>query len=288
MRTIINIFILFALIQCNSKFSSNHERFPGMVFIKGGRFQMGNDSVFIRKLAIDYKLPYDYLASEEPKHTVVVSSYYIDKYEVTNIEFKRFIDANPEWKKENISPDLHNGNYLKTWSYGNYPAGEDSLPVTNVCWYAAMAYSKWVGKRLPSEAEWEYAAKAGKDQFLLYPWGNAEPDTSKANYRLSGYQHAVKVGKYPPNEIGLYDLAGNVWEYCLDRWDDHFYSSSPVNNPISGKDSLDNFLLVKTRRVIRGGSWGAGKVNLMIDFRDSHPTIGAGDHVGFRCVKDIK
>jgi sulfatase modifying factor 1 len=284
----ISIFISAIASTCSPKVASNASPYRDMVLIKGGTFYMGSDSADIRALTVKFKLPFDYLATEIPRHKVQVHSFYMDKYEVTNAEFKKFIDANPQWKKENISPSLHNGSYLKTCTNNSYPQGEDNYPVTNITWYAAMAYAKWAGKRLPSEAEWEYAAKSGRDVQLQYPWGNDAPDSSKANYIKSGIKHATTVGGYAPNAAGLYDMAGNVWEYCLDAWDDKFYQHSPVSHPVSGQDSLANYLAIKTRRVIRGGSWGGGAVNMRTTFRDSHPVTGAGDHVGFRCVKDVK
>jgi len=277
-----------SLSLCKFEYTSADEiHYANMVFVKGGTFDMGSDSLQIRALADKLKLPYDYLSGEVPMHKVKLSSFYIDKYEVTNNEYKKFIDANPQWKRENIASSFTNGNYLKTWTDDNYPKGEDNYPVTNITWYSAMAYAKWIGKRLPTEAEWEFVARdRGKD--LQYPWGNEIPDSSKANYGKSKIGHAIFVGSYPSNKLGVYDLAGNVWEYCLDAWDNNFYQHSPVDNPVSGKDSLKNYFEIKTRRVIRGGSWGGGSANLRTTFRDSHPVNGAGDHVGFRCVKDIK
>lgn len=259
-----------------------------MVLVKGQTFAMGSDSEAIQTLATRYHLPYDYLSPEVPVHKVRLSSFYIDKYEVTNAAYKVFIEANPEWKKENINPSLSNGNYLKSWVNSNYPVGEENFPVCNVPWFAAMAYAKWAGKRLPSEAEWELAAKNGTGENIDFPWGNDLPDSLKANYGKSNIGHAIAVGHYKPNALGLFDLAGNVWEYCLDAWDDKFYQHCPLTNPVAGKDSLTNYLIIKTRRVIRGGSWGGSAINLRTTFRDSHPVNGAGDHVGFRCVKDVE
>jgi formylglycine-generating enzyme required for sulfatase activity len=120
-----------------------------------------------------------------------------------------------------------------------------------------------------------------------FPWGNAAVDPIRANYGDSGIGMTTPVGRYPPNGYGLYDLAGNVWEYCLDAWQEDFYTVSPVENPIAGDHWFtgDDYLQVTTRRVIRGGSWGGGAVNLRVAYRDSHPPSGAGDHVGFRCAK---
>lgn len=243
---------------------------------------MGTDSERIKELCKSQDLPYDYLSPETPTHTVSISSFYMDKFEVTNEEFKKFVDENPFWRKNNIPDSLHNGNYLKSWSNDQYPAGEGKLPVNFVSWYAAMAYSKWAGKRLPTEAEWEFAARAGQKN-KEYPWGTDAIDSSFANYG-NQKKHLTPVGTYEPNAYGIYDMAGNVWEYCLDEWDQNYYAKSSKDNPVAGIDPQGNYLQTKTRRVIRGGSFQGSAINLRVSFRDSHPVNGAGIHVGFRCV----
>lgn len=120
----------------------------GMVLIPAGEFRMGSNDNEAEE-------------SEKPVHTVYLDVFYMDVYEVTNAEYKKFIDANPEWGKDRIPDDYHFGNYLKHWDGNNYPSGKGAHPVVHVSWYGAMAYSQWVGKRLPTEAEWEKAARGG-------------------------------------------------------------------------------------------------------------------------------
>ena len=130
----------------------------GMVLIPAGSFEMGSEDA-------------EAWAHAQPVHTVHLDAFYMDTHEVTNAEFKIFVDANPQWQKDNIEDRFHNGDYLALWSGTDYPAGEGEHPVVFVSWYAAMAYAEWAGKRLPTEAEWEYAARgglAGKE----YPWGD--------------------------------------------------------------------------------------------------------------------
>ncbi|MCG9134729.1 formylglycine-generating enzyme family protein [Candidatus Poribacteria bacterium] len=130
----------------------------GMVLIPEGEFEMGSN---------DGNADND----EQPVHTVHLDAFYIDANEITNGEFKDFVLANPKWQKERIIEKFHDGNYLQDWHGNNFPLGERDHPVRYVSWYAAMAYAVWVDKRLPTEAEWEKAARGGlkkKD----YPWGN--------------------------------------------------------------------------------------------------------------------
>jgi sulfatase modifying factor 1 len=200
---------------------------------------------------------------------------------VSNAEFRMFTEANPQWQPDRLPPDLDNRNYLKHWKLGAL-AREDH-PVVNVNWYAAVAYCRWAGKRLPTGAEWEYAARGGLD--ATFPWGDQPVDDRRANFS-GGLGTTTPIGKYPPNGYGLFDMAGNVWQFLVDEW--RPYSSAPQKNPIAGGNLfLDGtaFLRVKTRRVIRGGSFAAAPVNLWVEYRDSHPPNGSRDFVGFRCAK---
>ena len=248
----------------------------GMVLIPGGEFQMGS---------------YDSEAQddEKPVHTVYVDAFYMDKYEVTNAQYKVFVDANPQWQKVRLSRAYHDGDYLKPWSGNSYPSGKGSHPVVYVSWYAAMAYAQWAGKRLPTEAEWEKAARGGLVR-QNYPWGNGIGST-RANF---GYNvgKTTPVGSYAANGYGLYDMAGNVWEWCLDAYDADFYARSPFWNPIAGDASayqiVNEFRRVKTSRVLRGGSWGVSVSGLRVADRSWNTPTNANDYYGFRCARDVK
>ena len=241
----------------------------GMVLIPAGEFQMGsNDGEF----------------DEKPVHTVYVDAFYMDVYEVTNAQYKEFVDANPQWEKDQIPSRYHDGNYLKHWTGNSYGRGDH--PVVYVSWYAAMAYAEWAGKRLPTEAEWEGAARGG----LLgkkYPWGNLL-DPSKANYRGGG---TTAVGRYLPNKYGLYDVVGNVWEWCLDAYDEGFYKSSPRRNPSVGADGIaqtaSRFTTIKSARVARGGAWSNSRSALRVADRRSLNPVRADNSSGFRCAKTV-
>lgn len=244
------------------------QNYANMVLIPEGRFQMGS-----KNGAFD----------EKPVHTVHVDAFYIDKYEVTNAQYKKFVDANPQWRKHRIPRAYHNGSYLSDWNQNEYPIGKGEHPVTYVSWYAAMAYAQWAGKRLPTEAEWEKAAR-GKGVGQRYPWGNSI-DSDKANY---GTDNTTRVGTYPANH-GLYDMAGNVREWCLDAYQGGFYKSSHRRNPLAGgtlTEVVMHFTNQKGSRVLRGGSWGSTAQTVRVaDRRGSTPTY-ASAYVGFRCVKD--
>lgn len=256
----------------------------GMAYIPSAVYGMGTDPADVPHLQQVFSLKRaELFAAEVPRHNVTLSSFYLDRYEVTNARFKRFIDSNPEWRPERIPSKYHNGNYLKHWNVGSYPAGQADYPVVNVSWYAAVAFCRQVGKRLPTEAEWEYAARGG----LLgkqFPWGDELPDKTRANSQVSGIGGAVPVGSYPANGYGLYDMAGNVWEYLADEWGP--YTEAPQVDPVAGGSLVtdESYLRVTSRRVIRGGSWGGAPVNLRVAYRDSHPPDGAREFVGFRCA----
>ena len=257
-----------------------------MKLIRGRSFSMGSTESEIRAAMTTYGIKHrEVLEAEVPRHKVNLESFYINVHEVTNEEFKRFTDANPEWRKSNLPPALHNGQYLHDWTGNGYPEGKARFPVIYVTWHAAEAFCEWRGERLPTEAEWEFAARGGLED-AEFPWGDQLPGSGRANYSAEGHGQAVQVASYPANGYGLFDMAGNVWEYCLDEWQPDFYRHSPRTAPLAGNRpaTREEFLKVAGRRVIRGGSWGGSPVNLRVTYRDSHPADGAANHVGFRCA----
>ncbi|MDH3245333.1 MAG: formylglycine-generating enzyme family protein [Saprospiraceae bacterium] len=285
MRSILSVLVFGSMIQVACQEADSID--PTMVFVQGGLFLMGTDSLTLDSLVDHYGFPEAYLASEFPPHEISLNSFFIDKTEVTNAGFRKFLLGNSEWQKGKLPDSLHNGNYLQDWNDKTYPPGEDDFPVVNVTWHSAVAYCQCQNKRLPTEAEWEYVARNQGDM-KKYPWGNEEPDSTKANFH-GGIGRPLPVKTFPPNELGVFDLAGNVWEFTLDEWSQDYYKNSPSADPVNGHKNYsdDDLLRVETRRIIRGGSWGGSPVNLRTRFRDSHPPNGAGDHVGFRCVKEV-
>ena len=276
-----------------------------MVLIPAGEFQMGSgpDKVNDR---------------EKPEHTVYVDAFCMDKYPVTNAQYKMFIDVNPQWckpskwDKQNRSKKkvlsifrrFHGVGYLKHWDWNNYPVGKADHPVTHISWFAAMAYAQWVGKRLPTEVEWEKAARGGLTE-QKYPWGNL----LNSHYAHCGQNigETTYVGKYPANNYDLHDMVGNVWEWCLDEHDANFnfYSSLPIRNPIAGVDTeedldllMSDFRNVRTDRVLRGGSlFTSSKPNQIGARREGSPFLTTlfsihsrlfSANIGFRCAWDTR
>lgn len=288
-----------------------------MVLIPSGDFQMGNsdDKANIR---------------ETPVHIVDTDEFYIDKYPVTNEQFRTFLESNPLWRKPSgglwldiqywywsgkkdkretyIFDKYHDGYYLRHWKRDRYPPDKADHPVTHVSWYAAMAYAQWIGKRLPTEAEWEKAARGGIDG-QKYPWGDIM-DHKSANCTEEAFR-TTSIGKYPANEFGVYDIVGNTWEWCLDEYVIDFYTSSVSPNPIAGVDSdedlkelLLNFRLVDSDRVLRGGNsfissepmhtsarLGGKPIHteLVATYLSQYSSTfakGSVANIGFRCVRD--
>ncbi len=229
------------------------------VFIKGGCFEMGDTFG-------------DGDNAEKPVHEVCVDDFYLGKYEVTIGEFRKFVDATGyrteaekgdgcfTWTGEKWEMDRS-----ASWRSPGFPIN-DKHPVVCVSWNDAVAYARWMkgrgGKtyRLPTEAEWEYAARDGGKK-IKYSWGNGEPTGNIADESFKrrfpkwdiwsgyddGYVYTAPVGSFRLNGLGLYDMTGNVWEWCADWYDENYYQNSPKDNPRGpGNGQI---------RVLRGGSW---------------------------------
>lgn len=246
-----------------------------MVRLSGGTFQMGSDEKLLLQQFPDAGAGLrEMLLAETPAHEVTIPPFWIDRFEVTNARFRDFTRARPEWRRERVG-----GDYLRRWSGDRPPAAEADFPVVFVSWQAALAYAEWSGKRLPTEAEWEFAARGGRT--AKYMWGDQDPSPHLANYGESGKHRPVRVGSYPPNPYGLFDLAGNVWEFCLDEWQ----SPYPPGARRQSESDLRRMRDAKAeRRVIRGGSYDGTPFNLRVTARDSHRAKNPVGFVGFRCA----
>lgn len=252
----------------------------GMVLIPEGEFQLGSVSGEAGSV-------------QQKGSPVYINAFYIDKYEVTNAQYKEFVDANPDWTKDNISSRFHDGNYLVNWTNNSFPGDKANHPVIYVSWYGASAYAQWVNKRLPTEAEWEKAARGGVEG-QKYPWGNIIDD-SKVNYSLNvGITGSTTpVGDYPPNGYELYDMIGNVLEWCLDEYDKDYYDEPEKDNPFSGDVSIEgtanNYKSINSSRSLRGGSWvQSGQPRITITYRRGNDPASTSHLTGFRCAKSVK
>lgn len=281
-KFILLIFLAFIYCVCPAQKRVVTVDTKNMVLVKPAIYFRGLDSARL-KAAIDrYHLPADFFSQEYPEIKMYVPAFYIDKYEVTNADYKKFVEANPQWSKASIPDSLHNGDYLKDWKENNYPKGKGNHPVVYVSFLAANAYAKWVGKRLPNEAELEYAAKGTQQQPADFPWGNNDADRQKANFIQSGIGQTTKVGSYAPNTLGLYDMAGNVFEFCLDLWRKNEYAElkqSTIDRGFFQFSPPDRHAVA-----IRGGSWNDDAVKLRTTYRQKIAMTDCSPYVGFRCA----
>jgi sulfatase modifying factor 1 len=237
---VISFFANDALAGKNAKFKvGTISEFPptGMVFVAGGTFQMGSSSGD---------------SDEKPIHTVTVSSFFMDKTEVTQAEYRKVMGKTP-----------------------SHFRGCDDCPVEKVSWHDANAYAKKVGKRLPTEAEWEYAARRG-NKSKGYTYSGSNDLNSAGWYDNNSGRKTHPVAQKQPNELGLFDMSGNVWEWCTDWYDEGYYSGSPQTDP-QGSNS-------GTSRVLRGGSWYYYDFSCRVALRFRNAPVYWYDDLGFRLV----
>jgi formylglycine-generating enzyme required for sulfatase activity len=240
-----------------------------MVLIPAGEFEMGSE---------------DGDGDESPVHTVYLDTYWIDKYEVTNSQYAAFLNAMGNQEEGGVTWLDDDDKYVGIHRSGEIwsaDSGYDDHPVVEVSWHGATAYCEWVGGRLPTEAEWEKAARGGLEG-QTYPWGDAIPTCLQGTE--NGAQSAectaqlVEVGSFTPNGYGLFDMVGNVKEWVADWYDDTYYSSSPSVNPVGPSSG--------TYRVLRGGSWYSYRRDLKVFGRENgYPNYTFHDG-GFRCAME--
>ena len=257
-----------------------------MVFIPAGTFMMGLDSAGLQLEMKRFNQPATFFSQEFPANRVTVRQFYIDKYDVTNSEFKKFINANPQWAKGRLPDSLQDGNYLKDWNGNKYPKGQGSFPVTYVSFYAASAYAHWVRKRLPTESEWEFTAKGVSHNSITFTWGDADASPDNAAYINTSQGHTVKVGSFPPNSLGIYDMAGNVYQFCEDRWRPDQYAKMAR---FAKNRSFSPFTVLQPNvGVIRGGSWNDPPEKLRTTYRVGYAMNKCTALVGFRCAANAE
>lgn len=262
-----------------------------MVLVPGGGYSMGaHDGT-----------NYD----NETSPTIVhLEGFYIDAYEVTNAQYAVFLNKYGRHKDEagHVLLDVDDENCLIEKIEGIYKpkAGHENHPVASVSWYGAAAYTDFYGKRLPTEAEWEKAARGGL-QRAKYPWGDDHPDGTQCNFadKCTGYSwvhwdandtysHTAPVGSFPPNGYGLYDIAGNVWEWCSGKYDPDYYNIYPESDSSESNAAKPPTSVEPTSpSVMRGGSWQSGPSCQRVARRAKRNAYITYQNAGFRCVMDV-
>ena len=210
-------------------------------------------------------------SDEKPQHTITLDAYWIDQTEVTNAMYAKCVQAGA------CQPPISTRSHTHDSYYGN--AQYANYPVIWVSWDDAQAYCQWTGRRLPSEAEWEKAARG--TGALVYPWGNTDPTCVIGNFGLQAGNcvgDTSKVGSYlaGASPYGALDMSGNVWEYVSDWYDESYYNTSSSHNPTGPASG--------STRVIRGGSWYFDTPRVSTSNRGWYVGPG-GDNLGFRCAR---
>ena len=291
----------------------------GMVYIKGGGFLMGSDD----------------FPDSRPLHQVVINDFWMDEHEVTNAEYAQFVKETgyktiaerplnpadyPGVPLDKLVPGsavftptsqpVNLQNPLAWWSYEAGASwqspegktsgikGRENHPVVHISYEDAMAYANWAGKRLPTEAEWEFAAQGGKGNRTYY-WGKELKPNNKwvaniyqgsfpdNNTKEDGYAAAAPVKSFPANPYGLYDMDGNVWEWCSDFYRPDYYAKSPSSNPTGPTDSYDPDEPGVVKRVQRGGSFLCSDqycIRYKAGSRGKGEVTSGSNNLGFRCV----
>jgi formylglycine-generating enzyme required for sulfatase activity len=322
--------------------------FSNMLIIPGGEFEMGGDTPGGFENMPETALAQ---ADELPKHRVKIDSFYMDAHEVSNSQFREFVEATgyvttaekpvdweelkkqlppntPKPPEESLQPSSlvfsyaqkgtpktnlgnwwtfkKNANWRQPYGEGSSIEGKGNHPVVHISWYDAIAYAKWVGKRLPTEAEFEYAMRGGLEN-KMYPWGNTKTkDSNKLANHLQGefpytntvddgFERTAPVKSFPSNNYGLYDMAGNVWEWTNDWYSAKYYhelqrTGETAINPQGPSQSFEVYSTNEKKKALRGGSflcnddWCSGYRNAR-RMRNTPDT--SMEHIGFRCVKDV-
>ena len=249
-----------------------------MVLIPVGEFQMGNRW---EDAAENPNRGHGYFKDQQPVHTVYVDAFFMDIYEVTNVQYQKFLEAAKDWEHDwELSRYDKPYEFHKPDEFFDKPEyNQPNQPIVGLAWKSARDYCKWVGKRLPTEAEWEKAARGGLEG-KRYSWGDS------INPERANYGHNVgkptPVGSYPPeNSYGLHDMMGNVSEWCADWYSPDYYQNSPYHNPPGASwGGAGDY------RVARGGNMGLSS-DWFSNASRTYSSQGVATNYGFRCAKSI-
>lgn len=309
--------LLFTAVRGSSPAQSMIQVPIGMVLVRGGTFLMGStveeverDVKECEKNGIDKSTCQGWYAAEQPSHQVTLNSYYLDTHEVANEAFQIFVDATgyrtTAENEGNARTYLKNDQWMEvegaSWKYPEgkesvFASGRNKHPVVSVSWRDAKSYCEWAGKRLPTEAEWEYAARAGTR--TKYWWGNENPGSRKVENMADesnrrefpgrpwaimegyddGYVRTAPVGSFEANPWGIFDMGGNVREWVQDWYAPDYYQNSPRENP-KGPNA-------GSERILRGGSWYYDPSSLRSTFRQLNFPAFRNANIGFRCAQDV-
>jgi formylglycine-generating enzyme required for sulfatase activity len=279
--------LAFCAIACSPEPQIKPEGSTEMLLLPAGEFLMGGERADLEGFDRGTYLNYE---AEYPRHRVQLSAFYMDKYEVTNAQYRRFLAHLEESGDTSFDhPDQPAGLDHRQQYVGDEMKADDQ-PATGLNWFDAYAYCKWVGKRLPTEAEWEYAARGPGEAYRKYPWGNEAPDAEgiwRANLRppqgwsADGYRYTAPVGSFPDgvSPFGIMDLAGNAEEWVQDWLDPNYYRHTEGAENPPGPQAGRN-------RVIKGGSFGTDPIHIRIATRLYGAPEVKSEMQGCRCAKD--
>lgn len=332
-KTIFLVALLAGLWSCHSADRQSTQAQPpadtvarvshrGMVWLEGGTFQMSSEE----------------FDDAEPLHPARVNGFWIDTHEVTNAEFARFVQATgyktvaerplnpadfpdadpallvpgsavftPPRQAVSLQEPLQWWQYVPgaSWQHPQGPesnlTGRENHPVVHVAYEDALAYAHWAHKRLPTEAEWEFAARAGRQTTDPYYWGRELRPEGRwranifqghfpdKNTTADGFAGTAPVGSFAANAYGLYDMEGNVWEWCSDFYRPDYYANAPTDNPQGPPDSYDPQEPNAVKRVQRGGSFLCSDqycIRYRAGSRGKGEVSSGSDNLGFRCVSE--
>ena len=264
-RAILVLFFLSIGLTTDLYAESTQQNLEGTILIPAGKFEMGSHKSLMELNPVEiFHSDRHMLGPEDPAHEVILDAFYIDVYEVTNEEYGKYIEATGAAK-----PSF--------WENADF--NHPKQPVVGVTWKGAQKYCQWKNMRLPTEAEWEKAARGKRP--VKFPWGDEPPNETRLNYD-NLMNKTTEVGSYPSgkSDYGVHDMSGNVSEWVQDWHDPEYYLFSPKENPPGPKKG--------SYKIIRGGNWRSNADDVSLTYRNATVPKIKNTTVGFRCVKSAE